>query len=175
MKLQPGDIIGYKPKATDSLVAFIIKIFGKQRYSHILIYTGDGNVIEAGAKGVSEGPNWVTHKPKDYWRVMRLRQGLDEDGQKEIVEAARAYLDAPYDYWHYPFLGIYSWFSRLGWASKLLKWIKKIDDDKFVNCSEFVARTYWDGINVDLGNEDSFDFTLPDDIMDSELLGDIET
>jgi len=36
MELQIGDIIGYKPKATDSLVSALIKIGGKLRYSNII-------------------------------------------------------------------------------------------------------------------------------------------
>lgn len=174
MKLQIGDIIGYKPKATDSLVAFLIKVGGKLRYSHILIYIGDGKVIEAGPKGVKVSPNWVTHKPNDYWKVMRFKDELTPEQMERIISTAYGYEGKPYDMWHYPFLGIYVWFSQLGWAKKLLKLVKKIDDDKFMNCSEFVSRVYFDGLGIDLGDEESFDFTLPDDIMNSELLKEVE-
>jgi uncharacterized protein YycO len=174
MELQIGDIIGYKPKATDSITSALIKIGGKLRYTHILIYIGDGQVIEAGIKGVGVSPNWVTSKPNDYWKVMRIKRGLDPEQMERLISTAYGYEGKPYDVWHYPFLGLYVWFSQLGWANRLLKVIKKIDDSKFMNCSEFVSRVYFDALNIDLGDEESHDFTLPDDIMNSELLEEVK-
>jgi len=172
-KLEIGDIIGYKPKATDGLIAALIKLGGKLRYSHILIYIGNGNVIEAGPRGVKVSPNWVTHKPDDYWKVMRFKGGLTPEQKEKLIAIAYGYEDTPYDFWHYPFLGLYVWFSQLGWAKRLLNFVKKIDDDMFMNCSEFISRVYWDSLGIDLGDEESFDFTLPDDIMDSNLLEEV--
>jgi cell wall-associated NlpC family hydrolase len=173
MELQIGDIVGYKPKATDSLASALIKIGGRLRYSHILIYIGDGKVIEAGIRGVGISPEWVTWRPNDYWKVMRIKGGLTKEQRERILSTAYGYEGISYDFWHYPFLGIYVWLSQLGWAKKVLKFIKKIDDDTFMNCSEFVSRVYWNALGIDLGDEESFDFTLPDDIMDSELLEEV--
>ena len=173
MELQIGDIIGYKPKATKSLTSALIKLGGKQRYSHVLMYIGDGQVIEAGAKGVAVSGDWVTSKPKDLWKVMRFKRGLDPNQMERLISVAYGYEGTKYDFWHFPLLFIYSWLSKIGWASKLLKVVKKIDDTKYVNCSELISRVYMEAIEYDLSDEESHDFTLPDDIMDNPNLEEV--
>ena len=173
MELEIGDIIGYKPKATKSWLSALIKLGGKQRYSHVLIYVGSDRVIEAGPKGVKISPLWINLEEKDTYRILRVKGGLDMKQKEALMTTAYGYQGVPYDMWHYPFLFLYSWFGNVGWVRKVLNWIASIDDKDYMNCSEFVSRVYWDALEIDLGDEESFDFTLPDDIMDCELLEDV--
>lgn len=167
MEMEIGDIIGYKPEATDSIVAGIIKIGGKQRYSHVLMYIGDGKVIEAGAKGVGIGGDWVTYRPKDTWKVMRLKGGLRDDQKEKLLATAYGYEGRQYDFLHYPLIFIYVWLAKYEFGRKILKYFKALDNDYAVNCSELISRIYKEGIGYNLGDEESHDFVLPDDIMDN--------
>lgn len=173
MESEIGDIIGYKPEATDSIVAGIIKIGGKQRYSHVLMHMGDGQVIEAGAKGVGIGGDWVTWKPKDMWKIMRLKGGLRDDQKEKLLAVAYGYNGRQYDFLHYPLIFVYVWLSKYEFGRKILKAFKKLDNDYAVNCSELISRIYKEGIGYNLGDEEIHDFVLPDDIMDNPDLEEV--
>lgn len=173
MELELGDIIGYKPKTTASWLAALIKLGGKQRYSHVMIYVGGNRVIEATPKGIKVDDLWVNPNDKENVRVMRIKGGLTGEQKERLVTLAYGYQGVPYDLWHYPFLFLYSWFGNVPIIRKVLKWVAKVNDKEFMNCSEFVSRVYWEALGIDLGDEESHDFTLPDDIMDSPLLEDI--
>jgi len=167
MELEIGDIIGYKPKATASWLSALIKLGGKQRYSHVMMYIGDGKVIEAGIKGVKISPLWVN--PEDYENVTVIRKkgGLSAQEKEMLLNVAHSFIGKPYDAWHYPFLFLYAWFGRKKWVRWILRVIMRIDDDEFTNCSETLARIWYEALAYRLGNEKSFDFVLPDDIMDN--------
>jgi len=174
MKLEIGDIIGYKPKATDSLVSFIIKIGGKLRYSHVLMYIGNNKVIESGPKGVKISDIWLDVNDTEKVKVIRYKNPLKETQQIKLLETAYSYLDTPYAYWQYPFLFLYSWFGKYGWANKICHLIKKINDRTFVHCSEYVARVYQEALGMQIADEEHFDFVLPDDIMDNPNFVEVE-
>ncbi len=167
MELQIGDIIGYKPKATASWLAALIKIGGKLRYSHVMMYIGSNRVIEATAKGIKIDTLWVDPNDTENIKIIRYKEGLSMEEKEKLLTIAYGYQDIPYDKWHYPLLFLHQWFGRI----PLVKWIialaKKIDDKEYMNCSEFVDRVYYEAIGIDLGDEESPDFTLPDDIMDN--------
>lgn len=169
MIFQTGDIIGYKPKATSSLLAFLIKIGARQRYSHVMIWLGDNSIVEAGSKGIAVR-YWTSEYLNDeQFKVMRCNQDLTEREKLNIRQATNALIGVPYSFHGGVLLGLYKWFGNWKWFRKFFNKLKQTDEDCHINCSEFVSRVYDTALGIDLSPE-NHDLTSPDDVIKSKYL-----
>jgi len=167
MKLKKAQIIGYRPKATRSFLAALIKLGGKIRFSHIMLYDGQGYVLEAGWPKSGKRLFSEEYLNEEDFMVVDVK-GITNKQRDDIINYALEGLDVRYDWWHYPILFIYTWFGRYDWAKKLIKFAKGIDDTSGVNCSEFISRHIFAGTGIDLCESEPHDFTLPDHLMYSD-------
>jgi len=161
--LKKGQIIGYKPKATKHWLVALIKLGGAQRFTHVMQYVGNNKVVEAGWPLVREREYYSTWLNDKEFEVIEIEDSTEEEIDR-VIETIYSYVGVRYDWWHYPFLFLDTWFGRIRWVKKLLDMLKKIDDFAFMNCSEVIARA-WRANGHDLCEEKVDDFTKPDHIM----------
>jgi cell wall-associated NlpC family hydrolase len=94
--LRPGDII---LNTTSGFVSDAIKVFSNSNYNHAAIYVGNGQVVEAVAKGVKQ-TNLKDFLNDDHIeRVMVLRRGdLNDTRRQAIADFAISKVGKPYNY-----------------------------------------------------------------------------
>ena len=167
VRLQIGDIIGYKPEVTSSWIAAMVKLGAKQRYTHVMLYLGNNEIIEAGEKGI--GIRKLPTLNEEDFSVKRVNWTLSRTKKDKLKKVALSHLGQPYAFHQGLYLFLYKWFKNNKYVKWLLKILFKVDGKYFLNCSEFISRVYDEAVGVDLSPE-LHDFTAPDDIMESSLL-----
>jgi len=179
MELQIGDIIGYKPLATKNIISFLVKIGAKQRRSHVMGYLGNNLVLESHPKTGVIIRHFNINDVDDMseFSVSRMKNPLIGTEQNELVRKANSYLTDEIDYAFYQGLTLFlhQWFGGFRTIRRFLKWISKIDEKRFMNCSELISRWYLEVLDKDLCINHSHDFTKPDDVthMKSKLLEEV--
>jgi uncharacterized protein YycO len=168
MELQFGDVIGYRPKTFSSFLAAMIKIGGKQKFTHVMLYIGDNQVIETNDYGVAIREYYSGWLREGNDTVARLDRDLTKEEQETMLNVAHTYLNRPYGFFQFPLIFLYKWLRGIGWVEKILSKALKIDDPSFVICSELISRVYKESLNIDISKQPD-DFTLPDDVMDSDV------
>jgi uncharacterized protein YycO len=166
MKLEIGDIIGYKPLASSSFIAALVKLGARQRHSHVMLYIGDDQIIEAGKGGV-EIRKFRFNDVKDQlnWSLSRVKDGLTPAEGDDLYDSAKAFAEEnhPYAFYQGFTMFLYKWFNKNKLIRKLLSKLFKLNDDYFMNCGELINRIYEKSIGLDLSPE-HIDFTAPDDV-----------
>jgi hypothetical protein len=179
MKLEIGDIIGYKPLATKNCISFLVKIGAKQRHSHVMGYLGNNLVLESHPKAGVIIRHFKIDDVEDMseFSVSRMKKPLNNEEQNQLVIRANDYLTEEIDYAFYQAftLFLHQWFGGFRSVRRFLKWISKLDEKRFMNCSELMSRWYSDVLDKDLCIKHSHDFTKPDDVtyMKSKLLEEV--
>lgn len=169
MELEFGDVIGYRPKTFSSFLAALIKLGGKQQFTHVMLYIGDNQIIETTDMGVEIREYYSGWLRAENDTVSRPKVTLTKEQQETMLNVAHTYLNRPYGFFHYPLIFLYKWLRGISWAEKILAKTLKIDDSAFVICSELISRVYEEALGIDLSSE-PHDFTCPDDIMNSNKL-----
>lgn len=133
MNLEPGDLIFTYKKM--SLFSWLIRKVSKTPYSHVSIYIGNDQVIESAylSKGVAINQNkYFTEKYNhSVYRVKTSPENI-----AKVIEFAKSKDSVKYAILQVAFLGM---LYLCGWIKQS---ILKIDVDKGMTCSEFVATCY---------------------------------
>lgn len=127
-QLQPGDVLVWYSR-NGGRISAAIREFSGGPYSHVGIYVGAGELIDAGPQGVGRVPVTALIAECSYGTVMRY-PGLDPQRQSAVVSAACSYVGRGYawfdaitlparrrDCWRrWGFLRTTSWAARIGAA-----------------------------------------------------------
>ena len=162
MNLEVGDILGYKPHFTKNWLAALVKLGARQEYTHVMIYLGDNQIIEAGPKGI--GIRALPEMNEKEWEVRRLKRGLTKTQMEKVMNHSHSFEGRIYAFHQAILLFLYKWFNKK---------FPMIKGNIFLNCSEFISRVFYNALEVDLSKE-SHDYTSPDDIMYSKELEEIQ-
>ncbi len=163
MKLEIGDIIGHKGKGW---LAFLVKIGAKQEHSHVMVYLGNNQIIEAAPGGIEIRHFNIDHvENPNRWTVSRTKIPLTKEQQNKIVRKAYEFSAESHKYAFYqgPMAFLYKWFRDWDLLRNLIVIIGSIDERKFMHCAELGSRLFFEGIEIDLSPEHHA-LTLPDDI-----------
>jgi cell wall-associated NlpC family hydrolase len=153
MDMKHGDLIFVR--GTDT-ISRIIEWLTSSKYSHVAMYIGNGEVIEAQRlRSVGLAPLSEYDGKYDVYTCPTLT----DDQRKQIIEYARSMGGIKYDY-----LDIARLFLRCVFRLEL-----PIDDPTRIICSELIVKAYSKaGIKLVQGRED-YDVT-PEDVAESKML-----
>lgn len=155
--LIPGDVLVWY-SASRSRIASAIREFSEGPFSHVGIYTGGNNSVDAGPDGVKESSLAVCEG--EYVQVMR-KGCLTLTEQVAVIEAARKFLDyryawldaialplrrrAYYRRWN-PFRSKWDWVSGRAWLPLLGRCLialrRRHPPSKKIFCSQIIVDAY---------------------------------
>lgn len=160
MKLEVGDIIFYK---SNSFIGKVITKLTDSEYSHVAMYVGDNQIVEAD-RFIKSRKTELNVVDKRLIKVMRVNGGLDEQRRMLLLASLPHVLGKSYDY------------VRIGYL--FIKLLLNMDTKNIVNdlntffCSELVDYLYL-LIGIDLVPHVESHVVTPHDLEVSPELYDI--
>ncbi len=130
----PGDCILVD---CESIVGDGIEWLENGKISHVAIYEGHGNIIEARETGVRRSTIEKYERKKYQWMVRRIN-GITNEQRKKIVDIAVSYIGEPYDFFQFITLGIFLLLKKIFRISEY--WIIGQSKKDLMICSELFAK-----------------------------------
>jgi uncharacterized protein YycO len=131
--LAKGDVI--LSFNTENKLSDIIANVTKSKYSHVMMYIGNGNVVESSIHGVAITP--FKHYIQPHYNIRVLSPIMSDDKKEQVVKESLALLGKKYGYLHL----VWYAFLRLIRQSENPKFQLDLNPNKLV-CSEAIATAY---------------------------------
>ena len=151
---------------SNSFISDGIEWFENGKVSHVAVYIGNNEIVEATETGVKRNKVNKYYSKKYNWCVRRIK-GLTADQSQKIVTSALSLVGKPYDFLQFIGLAIFYLVKKL--TGKKYYWLIGQSGDDMMICSEvFVKATRDAGIEL-FGGIDAKSIT-PQDLLENNNL-----